>query len=241
MILFIVTIILEQIHPQIHSILSKNTKLRKRITAIILWFVTIVFAIPEAIVWDVHEYTGNTFWCGLRYRHVFAFISKGLVLEYLLPLLLLIVAVIHAAVVSARRSNSPAANPTPEENCSRSEENERKKETTSRGPPIRRTSIVIGVVVFGMRTPHYVWYFLNAFFHVYSKLLTGFSLVLYPVPSIVAPVLVLLSSPIHRKRLKETYQSIMSCIAGRYVKEGFLLSEENEEKLEGIDKETESK
>lgn len=73
--------------------------------------------------------------------------------------------------------------------------------------------------------------FLVAFFDVRSIILTGFSFVLYPVSSIVTPVVVMFSSPFHKKRLKETYQFIAAYMAGRRVKKGFLLREEDEEKL----------
>lgn len=96
---------------------------------------------------------------------------------------------------------------------------------------MQMTSVVIGVVFFVTKKPHYLSQCLYAFFEERSIILSGFGFVLYPVPSIVAPDAIMFSSPIHKKLLKETYQSIASRIAGTSVKERFLFSAEDEEML----------
>ncbi|KAJ8038288.1 Orexin receptor type 2 [Holothuria leucospilota] len=235
MLLFIIAIILEQNNLYVHSFLSKNTKFRKRITTTVLWLVAVVFLIPEVIAYETHL-VGSGSLCRMtfyQHHHRIMFIQKELLLEYFVPLLLLIVTLIHAAVVSSKGSNWPTVNQDTEDNCSRNDGNgqQRDRPINNQCPSIRMTSIVIGVVFFVTKTPYYVLLFLNAFFLVYYIFLFYLTFILYSIPSIVAPVVVMFSSPVHKKRLKETYQSFASCIAGRRVNEGFLLSAKDEEKL----------
>ncbi|KAJ8038280.1 Orexin receptor type 2 [Holothuria leucospilota] len=232
MILFIVAIILEHNHPYVHSFLSKNTKFRKRLTVTVLWLVTLVLSIPQVIIWDILEFVESGFFCTVQqYQHYQIHLHKGLFLEYIVPLLLLIAALVHAAAVWRKRSSMPTANQALEENYSRNDDNELCEETNNQCPPIRVTSVLLGVVLFVTQTPFYVAVISYNFFGVLPIILFDLAFLLFPIPSIVAPIVVVVSSPIHKKRLKETYQCIASCIAGRRVKEGFLLSAGDEEKL----------
>lgn len=233
MVMFMVAIILEQNHPYVRSFLSKKTKFRKRLTITVLWLVTVVFSIPEVIIWDIFEFYESQF-CTIRvtrYHHYGMYVQKGLFLEYVVPLLLLVVTLAHAAAVSRKGSSTPTSNQALDESYLRNGDNDRHEETNNQCPPIRVTSAVIGAVLFVTKTPFYLSHFLFAFFDVRSIILSGFSFVLYPVSSIVTPVVVMFSSPFHKKRLKKTYQFIAAYMAGRRVKKGFLLREEDEEKI----------
>ncbi|KAJ8038281.1 hypothetical protein HOLleu_15660 [Holothuria leucospilota] len=232
MILFIVALILEQNHPYVHSFLSKNKKFRKRLTVTVLWLVTLVISIPEIISWDTFDFGGG-FDCTVPRTHHFQIrLHKGLFLEYIVPLLLLIVTLTHAAAVWRRRSGTPSANQPPDESYSRNDgESERREETDNQCPPIRVTSFALGGVFFGIKTPIYFGQLLYTFFGVRSTFLFRLIFLMYPIPPIIAPIVVIISSSSHKIRLKETYQCIASCFAGRSVEEGSLFSARDEEKL----------
>lgn len=245
MTIFLIALILEQNHPRVYSFYSNNVQTRKLVTTLVLWVMTFLFSFPEMFLYDLNSLYPGVRACGFKFsyhKHGSLYYHKATLIEYFIPLVLLVVTCIHAAVL-LRRSNTFSNDSEAARNGS---DNQLADGSANEYPRMRMTSLVIGATFFVTKMPHYLSLSLISSYRFkhsqFLRVLFYISPILYPIPSTIAPILVLFSSPFHKKRLTEIYQCMASCISGRRVQRGFTLGAgDDEEKLEEIKMETEEK